>query len=278
MLCTSHGADSAIHRTLCLLTIIAGDPWESAIQSPLTTTDKALLRMTCRELREKYRRCVQIRVSETLSASPSLHLFTKASLPGAKFSDGTCHFIAGEGRVDMLEYARREEAWDVRTTRAAASNGHLDCLRYAHENGCPWDVSVCSGAAFGGHLECLRYAHDHGCPWNVATCVAAAKPLEEVTWHVFDTLTNTDASGTRARARKPLEGDTWNVCNTPMSAAASGTRRRSEEPLVVDIWNVFNTLTNTAANGAFTRAVLLLQMGTLVVCGTPTKTDAKFVF
>ncbi|KAK3247117.1 hypothetical protein CYMTET_43343 [Cymbomonas tetramitiformis] len=198
MLCTSHGADSAIHQTLGLLIMVAEDPWESAIQPLLTTTDKALLRMTCRELREKYRRCVQMRVSETLSASPSLHLFTKASLPGKKFSDGTCHFIAGKGRVDMLEYARREEAWDVRTTRAAASNGHLDCLRYAHENGCPWDVS-------------------HGCPLGLSTFLAAA------------------SNGHEDCLRYAYEND-WII-----------------------------------------EYELLQEMGTLVVCGTPTKTDAKFV-
>ncbi len=28
--------------------------------------------------------------------------------------------------------------WSPDTTMYAAANGHLDCLRYAHENGCPW--------------------------------------------------------------------------------------------------------------------------------------------
>ena len=25
----------------------------------------------------------------------------------------------------------------------AAKNGHLECLKYAHENGCPWDEDTC---------------------------------------------------------------------------------------------------------------------------------------
>ena len=25
----------------------------------------------------------------------------------------------------------------------AAENGHLECLKYAHENGCPWDEMTC---------------------------------------------------------------------------------------------------------------------------------------
>lgn len=48
----------------------------------------------------------------------------------------------------------------------ASSMGHLHCLKYAHENGCPWDEDVCKYAAYNGHLECLKYAHEHGCPWD----------------------------------------------------------------------------------------------------------------
>ena len=47
---------------------------------------------------------------------------------------------------------------------AAASHGHLEVLRYAHEHGCPWDTDTCTCAAQGGHLEMLRYAREHGCP------------------------------------------------------------------------------------------------------------------
>ena len=54
--------------------------------------------------------------------------------------------------------------WDVYT--CASAEGHLECLRYAHENGCPWDVYTCRSA---GHLECLRYAHENGCPWDEET-------------------------------------------------------------------------------------------------------------
>ncbi len=52
----------------------------------------------------------------------------------------------------------------------AAQYGRLDCLRYAHENGCPWDETTCRYAAQYGHLDILRYAHENGCPWNESTC------------------------------------------------------------------------------------------------------------
>ena len=45
-------------------------------------------------------------------------------------------------------------------------NGHLECLKYAHENGCPWNEDTCSNAAKNGHLECLKYLHENRCPWD----------------------------------------------------------------------------------------------------------------
>jgi hypothetical protein len=42
--------------------------------------------------------------------------------------------------------------------------GQLECLIYAHENGCDWDSETCSNASMKGHLEILKYAHDNGCP------------------------------------------------------------------------------------------------------------------
>lgn len=55
------------------------------------------------------------------------------------------------------------------------SYGHLECLKYAHENGCEWDIWTCSGAAKDGHLDCLKYAHENGCPWDKHTHTNAIK-------------------------------------------------------------------------------------------------------
>ena len=59
--------------------------------------------------------------------------------------------------------------WSSRTCSKAALGGHLECLKYAHENGCPWDEKTCYVAALSGHLECLKYLHEKGCPWNEKT-------------------------------------------------------------------------------------------------------------
>lgn len=40
--------------------------------------------------------------------------------------------------------------WDEETCWMAAGNGHLDVLQWARENRCPWDVNTCSMAASQG--------------------------------------------------------------------------------------------------------------------------------
>ena len=42
-----------------------------------------------------------------------------------------------------------------------ARNGNMELLIFLHENGCPWDIRTCSLAAEFGHLECLKYAHEN---------------------------------------------------------------------------------------------------------------------
>ena len=36
--------------------------------------------------------------------------------------------------------ARKRVSLSEETCFEAALNGHLECLKYAHENGCPWDL------------------------------------------------------------------------------------------------------------------------------------------
>lgn len=47
---------------------------------------------------------------------------------------------------------------------ASAAFNHLDCLKFAHEvAGCALDYAAFS-AASNGHMECLMYLVEHGCP------------------------------------------------------------------------------------------------------------------
>jgi hypothetical protein len=49
----------------------------------------------------------------------------------------------------------------------AARYGHLECLRYAHENGAPWHKETTYYVTQYGYLECLRYVYFRGCPWKI---------------------------------------------------------------------------------------------------------------
>jgi hypothetical protein len=78
--------------------------------------------------------------------------------------------FARNGFLNCMVYAHENGcSWNEDTCSYAALNGHLDCLEYAHENGCPWDEWTCSEAALGGHLDCLIFAHKNGCPWDKYT-------------------------------------------------------------------------------------------------------------
>jgi hypothetical protein len=78
--------------------------------------------------------------------------------------------------LDCLKYAHENGCpWNIYTTSSAAYNGELECLKYTHENGCPWDLDTTSYAAYKGYLECLKYAHENGCPWNIQTTLYAAE-------------------------------------------------------------------------------------------------------
>jgi hypothetical protein len=76
-------------------------------------------------------------------------------------------YAGRNGHLDCLQYAHENGCpWDKQTTSNAAENGHLECIKYAHENGCPWDINTTLQASMNGHFDCLRYALENGCPFN----------------------------------------------------------------------------------------------------------------
>ena len=90
-------------------------------------------------------------------------------------AESTTRNAAWYEQLNCLKYAHEQGCpWDESTTSHAASNGHLACLRYLHEQGCPWDESTTYRTASNGHLDCLKYAHEQGCPWDESTTRNAA--------------------------------------------------------------------------------------------------------
>ena len=53
-------------------------------------------------------------------------------------------------------------------TRAAASHGELEVLKWLVENGFKYSADCLAAAAQGGELECIEYLRQIGCPWSNA--------------------------------------------------------------------------------------------------------------
>ena len=63
------------------------------------------------------------------------------------------------GQREIMEYfEQRGVHADLNTERLAviaAEGGHLNCLQYTHELGCPWNFNVINFAAYYCHFDCL---------------------------------------------------------------------------------------------------------------------------
>ena len=94
-------------------------------------------------------------------------------------SNTLCNIAAETGHINCLKYLHENGYfWDKTTCWRAALNGHIECLKYAHENGCAWDINRCGYAAKyshlpspqyahkNGHLKCVKYLYENGCPCN----------------------------------------------------------------------------------------------------------------
>lgn len=84
---------------------------------------------------------------------------------------------AGNGNLAGLEYLfeAMENEWTPDETATEWAVGHLDCLQFLHEHGCPLHKDVCRWSACNGKLDCLRYTHEHGASWGQSTTAWAAE-------------------------------------------------------------------------------------------------------
>jgi hypothetical protein len=109
----------------------------------------------------------------------------------------TCMDITRAGNLEALKWARehgprpgmgaRETGplpWDITTIRHAVLKGHLEVVKWAHDNGAPWDESCTAAAAGEGQLEVLKWLREQGCPWDARTLEWAAMygQLEALKW------------------------------------------------------------------------------------------------
>ena len=101
----------------------------------------------------------------------------------------------------------------------------------------PLGAVTCAWAAGQGHLECLRYAHEHGCTSTAApgkltdTCTYAPGSRQGGTsWSACGTRTSTGCcplESCHVRLGCTGQGGTWSVCGTRTSTAAPGKLSRA---------------------------------------------------
>jgi hypothetical protein len=88
-----------------------------------------------------------------------------------------CMKVAATNKLELLKWARDEKEckWDYRTIDAAAFQDNLEMVKYCEANECPIDEFACANAALEGHLECLKYLHEEAeAPWDSGTASWAA--------------------------------------------------------------------------------------------------------
>jgi len=88
-----------------------------------------------------------------------------------------CYRVAGTNKLELLKWAREEKKceWGAGTVSKAALQGNLEMVKYCVANKCPMNDYACAHAAKYGHLECLKYLHEEGnVPWNSYTAAWAA--------------------------------------------------------------------------------------------------------
>ena len=99
----------------------------------------------------------------------------------ANLGERTCIFAAKAGHLHVLKWLRSRDPpcrWCAKTPEAAILGGHISCLEWAIENGCPWDKESTSAAAHMGDLGTLKWLREHRntpCPWEECTCYEAAR-------------------------------------------------------------------------------------------------------
>ena len=89
-----------------------------------------------------------------------------------------CAQVAGTNKLELLKWLREVKhcEWDEKTIDTAALIGNLEMLKYCFSNECPYDEEMsCKAAAGEGHLDCVRFLFDKVKPSRDTERYAARK-------------------------------------------------------------------------------------------------------
>ena len=124
---------------------------------------------------KKSERSVDVNIEEVMKHGSFSLLGWIKFYDNVEKSDSLCLLSCEFGYLDCLKYAHENGCeLDEDVCVYASSGGHLDCLKYAHEHGCGWSGEACWAACDMGHLNCLKYAYEHGCPCDKRDCARIA--------------------------------------------------------------------------------------------------------
>ena len=94
---------------------------------------------------------------------------------GLKPPDYMARMSAQHGHLECLKFAHDQGCPLVEVAGNAAANGHKSCLEYVLEQGCDLTGNELSGAAVYSQIECMKVLIAHGCPWGSQTTDVIAR-------------------------------------------------------------------------------------------------------
>jgi hypothetical protein len=120
----------------------------------------------------------RFRVSEMSSISTLEVAWEKSLWPIWWDETWFCFQVAKTNKLELLKWAREEKKcrWDAGTIEAAAYHGNMEMVKYCVANECPIGAFACAFAAQNGHLEVLKYLHEEAeAAWDLRTATWAAE-------------------------------------------------------------------------------------------------------
>ncbi|CAL6279836.1 unnamed protein product [Bathycoccus prasinos] len=129
----------------------------------------------CRRSGRKLPETLEVRTwsGKCVSGKPPEKKKETRKLEGKEAQRYFCSEAARMGNLALVRWLREVKKfdWNQRTISSAAYNacahaaksGHLDILKYLHENGAPWNSWTCTFARKYNRPECLLYALENGC-------------------------------------------------------------------------------------------------------------------